>query len=139
MPEVTKPGVKVLAPEIKPRYRLLKPFYCDDTYIQEGVEIEFIGTPNEFMEPLNEPAREKLNAFLEKNGGFTPRIEDITYARMLERPKEISLPQAREIPLMGSGQTPEPQAKVVNVPGALPPKRLQGTIIEESNHGAASI
>ena len=53
----------------RPAYRVLEPagFFSDnDTLYQEGDEIYFDGEPNEQLEPLNEVARTKLVAYIEK-------------------------------------------------------------------------
>ena len=53
--------------ETVPTYRQLNPkgFFCPAGYlIDENEAFEFDGTPNEDMEPLNEPARQKLLAYL---------------------------------------------------------------------------
>lgn len=136
-------------PAPAPRYLLLKPFYVDDNYIAEGVEIEFGGIPNEQMEPLNESAKARMTEFLKANGGFTPRIEDIVYQRMSDRPREVTMPHAeKNIPMMG-GMTanhtqaapPEPTAVVVKVPAPdVRVKKLMGTIVQEtSDQGNRSI
>jgi len=136
-------------PPPAPRYLLLKPFYVDDNYIAEGVEIEFTGVPNEQMEPLNDSAKERMAKFLEQNGGFTPRIEDIVYQRMSERPREVTMPHAeKNIPLMGGmtanhtpAAAPEPTATIVKVPTPdVRVKKLMGTIVQEtSDQGNRSI
>lgn len=48
-----------------PRYKLNEPGYYDDNLFPEGSEIEFIGTPNFSMVPLNEPARRAMEEFIE--------------------------------------------------------------------------
>lgn len=53
--------------ETIPTYRQLNPkgFFCPEGYlIEEGEAFEFDGTPNEDMEPLNEPAKKRLIAYL---------------------------------------------------------------------------
>lgn len=136
-------------PKAAPRYLLLKPFYIDDNYIAEGVEIEFTGTPNEQMEPLNDSAKDRMAEFLKLNGGLTPRIEDIVYQRMSDRPREVTMPHAqKDTPMMG-GMTanhtqatpPEPKATIVNVPKPdVRVKKLMGTIVQESSdQGNSSI
>lgn len=53
--------------ETTPTYRQLnaKGFFCPEGYlIEEGEAFEFDGTPNEDMEPLNDPARKKLMSYL---------------------------------------------------------------------------
>lgn len=75
----------------RPQYRLLKPFYGpNDHYYdpEEGEEvIEWTGTPNEAMEPLNGPARVRMLEWLETlpGGGDLP-IDLIMEAAMKMRP-----------------------------------------------------
>lgn len=52
-----------------PTYRQLNPrgFFCEgDFLIEEGAAFEFDGEPNEHMEPLNEPARQRLVSYLKR-------------------------------------------------------------------------
>lgn len=57
----------------RPMYRLLKPFYGPDNRYydpEEGEDvINYTGTPNEHMEPMNEPARKRTIAWLESLPG----------------------------------------------------------------------
>lgn len=56
----------MLIPSDKPAYRILAVegfFGPDDHLYREGDCIVFDGIPNEDMEPLNEPAKEKLRAY----------------------------------------------------------------------------
>jgi len=121
-----------------PRYRLLKPFYVDDNYIEEGVVIEFAGTPNEAMEPLNEPALEKMKAYLATlEGGRTPRPEDVFYVAMANRPKEpqVTIPHAvKDVPQMGNLRPNEPQqARVLDLPATpVRTKKVLGTVVVET-------
>lgn len=53
----------------KPIYRILSVagFFGPDSHLyKEGEEIYFEGEPNEDMEPLNQPARERMEAFFNK-------------------------------------------------------------------------
>ena len=139
----------IKSPPAAPRYRLLKPLYADDNYIAEGIEIEFTGVPNETMEPLNDSAKERMTAFLKANGGFTPRIEDVVYQRMADRPREITMPHATQnVPQMGGltanhtqAAPATPSAVIVNVPKAdVRVKKLMGTVVQEtSDQGERSI
>lgn len=75
-----------------PRYRLLKPFYGpDDRYYdpEEGDEIiDWDGVPNEQMEPINDPAKMRMTAYLERlPAGKTPALADIVQAAASLRPK----------------------------------------------------
>ena len=55
-----------------PRYRLIEDFFGPDCVLYHATEggnpteIDFDGPPNEQMEPLNEPARVKMRAYLEE-------------------------------------------------------------------------
>src|SRR6185312_13156834 len=51
-------------PAALPRYRLITPFYADDQLWPEEAEIEFDGVPNEGMQPINDAARERMEAWL---------------------------------------------------------------------------
>lgn len=52
-------------PADTPVYRLLKDcFMEDDTLHPEDEIVAFTGIPNEYMEPLNEPARRNMGVFL---------------------------------------------------------------------------
>lgn len=48
-----------------PRYKLNEPGYYDDNLFPEGSEIEFVGTPNFSMVPLNEPAKKAMEEYIE--------------------------------------------------------------------------
>lgn len=64
-----------------PRYRLIKPLYADDTFFDEETILDYDGTPNEFMQPLNDAARAQMRAFIDslteidEDTGFTPGLE----------------------------------------------------------------
>lgn len=50
-----------------PRYRLNNSVFLeDDTMHVEGEELEYWGVPNGEMVPLNEPARQKMRAYIEE-------------------------------------------------------------------------
>ena len=50
-----------------PIYQLLTKCYLeDDTLHPEGEEIAYLGTPNEWMAPLNEPARIKVQELVQR-------------------------------------------------------------------------
>jgi hypothetical protein len=72
------------------RYRLILPHFIDDDLIEVGEIIEYAGTPSENMEPMNEPAREALIAYIGtlQDGKRTPDLGDIIYKQMANRPKE---------------------------------------------------
>jgi len=75
-----------------PQYKLIKPFYGpnDVFYDPEGGDeiIEWTGIPNEAMEPLNEPAKKRMEAWLNSMpGGKQPQLGDIAQAAMMIRPR----------------------------------------------------
>lgn len=102
MPEAAK--VEIAKPTERPRYRLIKPFYVDDIFINEEEEIFFDGVPNEAMEPMNEPALKKVAEFRATlPGGKTPPLETTVAKAMAERPREVTVVgQRQEVPLMGN-------------------------------------
>jgi hypothetical protein len=62
MSEATTPNTEM------PKYRQMNPhgfFADDDTLYPEGTEFYWGGEPNEFMEPLNQPALEAMNKYTE--------------------------------------------------------------------------
>ena len=103
-----------------PTYRQLNPggFFCEaDFMIMEGEAFEYEGQPNEFMEALNEPAREKLvefykkidegaRAVAEKNGRmYSPHTMglDVLVAQATADARRVELrPGDGGIPLMGA-------------------------------------
>lgn len=83
---------QIVIPSDVPAYEQLNPqgFFADDcTLYPEGEVLVWDGTPNEYMKPLNAPARERMEAFLkELDGGamavakkydrpYTGRITDL--------------------------------------------------------------
>lgn len=127
------------ASTVKPRYMLLQPLYAGDQYIDAGTEIEFAGTPNESMECLNSAAEERMKAYLRTlEGGKTPRVEDIFYLKMRERPREdetVTLPHAvKEVPQMGNLRKDNvSDVKIINTPDTpLRTKKVLGTVVVES-------
>lgn len=116
-----------------PVYRLLKDcFMEDDTLHPEDEEIAYVGTPNEWMEPLNEPARVKMTAYLEylddcqravdaKAGReFTGRLTDLgdilarvrgdTKAEVEQEARKAVVMPARTGPIPSRGDTKMGQA-----------------------------
>lgn len=96
-----------------PVYRLLKACYMeDDTLHAEDEVIAFTGIPNEFMEPLNEPARVNMGVYLdyldkcgreaaEKAGRvYTGRITE------LSDQIEIAMQDARRAAAAGQASVP---------------------------------
>ena len=121
-----------------PRYKLLQPFYADDVLWGEDEVIEFSGTPNEAMEPLNKPARRKHREFLESINGGTPDLADAVNEAMMDRPRhEGSVRSARkkDIPLMGDKSLFEAGAvRHVDLPPEKErkrPTRIMGTVKDE--------
>lgn len=149
----------------RPLYKLIQPLYADDVYIEaetrgpmglEATVIEFDGEPNEAMEPMNEPARQRMETFFAKlaagnraagrTGDRTPPIGDLVQQAMEERPREM--PQRRDdIPPLantrfenGAGKpfrAPDEKEPVINIvkqstPIAVRPKRIMGTSQPES-------
>jgi len=112
-------------------------------YIAEDTVIEFDGIPNEAMEPLNEPARARMTAYIKANGGKTPRVEDVMYAHMQNRPKdgEVILPNAvHNVPQQGHLAKPSvPGAKILPDQSVAPVKKIMGTIKEGTPLGDHSL
>lgn len=46
-----------------PRYKTLQGTFIEPEYVKEGTLIEFDGEPGPHLEPLNEAAREMMNAY----------------------------------------------------------------------------
>jgi hypothetical protein len=76
-----------------PRYRLIKPLFADDTYFDEEAIIDFDGMPNEFMQPLNEPAMEMMRAFIDS---LQEKDEDTGFSPGLEQMIDGASPRAKE-------------------------------------------
>lgn len=148
----------------KPLYKLLGPIYFDDMYIEdtvkgangpEAVVIEYEGTPNEYMEPMNEPARAqmlKLLAALEagnrragREGNRTPSMDTLVGEAMDNRPRHEMPTRRDDVPPMANTNfdSPglrfrQPTEKVPSVkiveqetPIAVKPRRVFGTIVRE--------
>lgn len=121
-----------------PRYLLIQPLYAGDQYIEAGTEIEFKGTPNEQMECLNSAAEARMEAYLKTlEGGKTPRVEDIFYLKMQNRPREdetVTLPHAtKEVPQMGHlRKDNESDVRVISTPATpIRTKKVMGTVVVE--------
>lgn len=70
-----------------PRYGLIEAFFspgCE--LIPEGEEIEWTGAPNEAMEPLNEPARQRVKEWKAK----LPGRGAYTFENMMRAAQELS-------------------------------------------------
>lgn len=121
-----------------PRYRLIQPLYAGDQYIAEGTEIEFNGPPNEQMECLNKAAEDKMTAYLKTlEGGRTPRVEDVFYIAMKNRPKEdgtVTLPHAVvDVPQMGHLKPQASDVKILEAPATpVRVKKVMGTVVPEN-------
>ena len=48
-----------------PRYLLNEPCFLDDTWFGTGTQIDYLGTPNLTMVPMNDPARRKIDEHIE--------------------------------------------------------------------------
>lgn len=87
-----------------PLYRALAPLFLEDETLHDvGTEIIYLGDPNEHMEPLNEAARERSEAYMQQledgarqvaqlNGrqyrGRSRDLGDQVFDAMGERPRE---------------------------------------------------
>jgi hypothetical protein len=134
-----------ISAENTPKYRQLNPrgfFAEDDTLYPEDTEFYYTGTPNEFMEPLNEPAKAAMRAYLAEldwcadqaaiANGRRPRgrvsdmaeqisdsLKDATRAS-----KEFVMPaSSRNVPMQGNMPRTPGQARA---PGR--PKKLTGAV-----------
>lgn len=101
-----------------PRYELQAPLYADDFLWDAGLTIEFDGPPNEQMTPLNEPARERMKAYLQTlEGGRTPDVADVMLKAMTERPKHDVVPVNGAMQIVGTSTVDvsrEPKIKVLD-------------------------
>lgn len=107
-------------PQDVPVYELLAPcFLEDDTLHETGEQIAYLGVPNEYMAPLNEPAKVEMRKFLtylddcarekaEMMGRrFTGRLRDtadeigqaLSDAKIMARRAEIVMPQVPDGPI----------------------------------------
>lgn len=134
-----------------PVYRLLTACYLeDDTVHGEDEEVAYLGVPNEWMEPLNEPAREKMQEYLThldqcaeraanaKGRPYTGRLTDIgdvlaqalsdargtaTRENTLAVKSDMVMPvHAGSIPLRGDLATPEQRKRRGRPPKVLASK-----------------
>lgn len=131
----------------QPRYRILNTpgfFAEDDTLYVQGMEIVYLGTPNEHMQPLNDAARAKVKenedyldrCYREKSelrgrlAGPRPRelsdasAEDMADARDHARARTVYPVEGKPIPVMGNMTRRRGPAKNIvssKAPGA--PKR----------------
>jgi hypothetical protein len=77
-----------------PRYQLISPLYAGDEYIpiDEVIETEQDFIPNEGMIPLNEPAKEAFQTFMDSVNGKTPDLGDIVEQGYRNRPRHEITP-----------------------------------------------
>ena len=89
----------MLIPSDRPAYRILTAFWGPDDHLyQEGDCIFFDGEPNEDMEPLNELARDRLNAFFDKLDNHARKLAEKAGKEYTGRPRlEAALATAREL------------------------------------------
>lgn len=134
-----------------PRYELLAPFYApNDTLFPEGFELEFDGTPNEFMRPLNEAARKKMAEYM-PSVDKRPLDVQLHAAREAEKNKPVAvIPHPVVVTDRKAPHMPNPahnpraalvgEAKAPDDSGGLKkrgrPKKMFGSVIQES-HGEA--
>lgn len=152
-----------MSEEILPQYRLLEVFYADDVLWPVDAIINFDGVPNDQMEPLNPPARAKMQVYLEglEEGriraglakGFD--MSDVVLAAMQNRPREelkinvgaVEMPHKDpDVPMMGTivqvGQKQRGRPKKVEMveqtaENRIAPKKppMMGTILSQSPGG----
>lgn len=106
-----------------PRYRLNSACYLDDTLFTEGTEIDFLDTPNTEMVPVNEPARQRMQAYLEqlmegqqavaaKNGRNAPGLVIMDKGELLAQLGQ----DARNTPAKVTVSMPEARDEVFGMP-----------------------
>lgn len=143
-----------------PRFQLIAPLYAGDEFMPEGeiIEVDDDFIPNEHMIPLNDPAREKFQAFMDKVNGKTPDLGDIVEAGYRNRPRHDITPvmpvdhhkvemktTTAKPPLTGyDGNTQsmtaprKPKAKSVGAADehtGVSPKKVMGTVVKETQRG----
>jgi len=90
-PSLSK-GNKMSIDNTRPAFRILAAsgFYGPDDHLYvEGDEIYYDGEPNEEMEPLNEAARTKMSAYIEKLDASAKAAADKAGKAFVERPKNL--------------------------------------------------
>ncbi len=86
----------IIVPPDKPTYRLLSPFFGPNDHLyEEGDVIVFGGCPNEDMEPLNEPARAKLRAYVEALDAGAKALAEKSGRSFFARPRNIDQAMAQ--------------------------------------------
>src|SRR5580765_1502623 len=76
-----------------PKYRQCNPhgfFADDDTLYPEGSEFFWMGEPNEFMAPLNEPARTAMMEYQTKLDEFARKLADKMGRPFMGRAKDLA-------------------------------------------------
>jgi hypothetical protein len=110
--------------EALPRYKLITAFYADDQLWPEDAEIEFDGVPNDAMQPLNHPARERMEAWLRslppraKPAQGTVNLDPDTLRRVLLGEHVANAVAAR--PRDEAGPAPVIETEPVKLPHADP-------------------
>lgn len=143
-----------------PRYQLIAPLYAGDEFMPEGeiIEVDEDFIPNEHMIPINEPAKEAFQAFMNKVNGKTPDLGDIVEEGYRNRPRHEITPimpadhhkvemktEHVKPPLTGfDGNTQsmtaprKSKAKSVGAAeehGVKGPKKVMGTVVKETQRG----
>lgn len=127
-------------PDHLPHYRLLRPFFADDTFFEEGMELYFDGTPNEWMEPLNEAAKKKSQIYLAfinslPVGGKTKSIDELVQEALLRNGSDLEgavrdavsrLTQIKQGKPAETSQVILPKREEVPVMNNLPGQRRRG-------------
>lgn len=112
-----------------PRYMLIKPLYADDTFFDEESIIDYDGIPNEYMQPLNEPAIEAMKAYVEKlmDGLPTPPLADTVERAYQTRPRREITPIIPRQPQYFENGMPIFREDIPHMPGV----RVDGKPIPE--------
>ncbi len=114
----------------RPAYRILKPCFLDDIMFFEGQLVYWDEEPNKEMEPLNELAKDAMNAFfddreaLAKAASLAKGMKYIALRRPIEEERELNNADARRvelikgdggIPVMGARKRGRPKAQAIEV------------------------
>ncbi len=95
-----------------PKYRLIEPFYADDVRFDTGTILEFDGCPNEMMEPLNDEAIEKMEAYQ-------------AFLAQFGKPKDTGDLMREAMEAAGLAARTETEAKMPKFDGEVPPVGTQ--------------
>lgn len=116
----------------RPAYRILKPCFLDDNMFFEGQMVYWDEEPNKEMEPLNDLAKEAINAFfdnreeLAKAASLAKGMKYIALRRPIEEERELNTADARRveiikgdggIPVMGARKRGRPKAESIDLSG----------------------